>query len=219
MIQESTLAFLKALAKNNNKEWFDKNRGNYELAKSNFIELISKVIVDLGKSDPAIAGQEAKKCVFRINRDIRFSANKTPYKNNFGASISPGGKSSFLAGYYIQLQPGNSFLAGGMWQPESPQLNAIRQEIDYNGEEFSSIISKRDFKKYFGGLSQEDMLKTVPKGYPKDHPQIEFLKLKSFVAVHGLTDKQVLSKDFSKHCVQVFKSMTPLNAFLRRACD
>ncbi len=136
-----------------------------------------------------------------------------------GASISPGGKGSFTAGYYLHMQPGATYLAGGMWQPEAPNLNAIRQEIDYNTADFKKIISNKDFKKYFGGLSEEDKLKTAPKGYEKTHPEVEILKNKSFIVVHELKDKEVLSKDFAENCAIIFKAMYPLNRFLRRAVD
>jgi uncharacterized protein (TIGR02453 family) len=219
MIQASTLNFLKNLNKNNNKEWFDKNRDTYEIAKANFLEFVQELILGISKFDPAVKHQEAKKCIFRINRDVRFSKDKSPYKNNMGASISPGGKKSFTAGYYFHLQPGASFLAGGMWQPEPVNLNAIRQEIDYNPDEFKKIISAKPFKTYFGGLSEEDKLKAVPKGYDKTHPQIELLKHKSFIVVHDLTDKVVLATDFQKQCLAVFKALHPMDLFLRRACD
>ncbi|HET6228407.1 MAG TPA: DUF2461 domain-containing protein [Bacteroidia bacterium] len=219
MIQASTLTFLKNLNKHNNKDWFDANRDAYEEAKTNFIEFVEELILGLAKFDPSVKHQEAKKCVFRINRDVRFSKDKSPYKNNFGASISPGGKKAATPGYYFHLQPGASFLAGGMWQPEPPHLNAIRQEIDYNADEFKKIISSKPFKTYFGGLSEEDKLKTVPKGYDKAHPQIELLKHKSFIVVHDLADKIVLGKDFQKHCLAVCKAIHPMNVFLRRAID
>lgn len=219
MIQSSTLDFLNKLKKNNSKEWFDKNRTDYEIAKDNFREFINELIQSTAKFDASIKMLEAKNCVFRINRDIRFSNDKTPYKTNMGASINPGGKKSFSAGYYLHIQPGASFLAGGMWQPPAPQLAAIRQEIDYNAPEFRKIIGHKDFKKHFGGLSTEDQLKSAPKGYDKDHPEIEILKNRSFIVVQQLTDKEVLSKDFLKTCTAGFKAMHPMNLFLRRACD
>jgi uncharacterized protein (TIGR02453 family) len=167
--------------------------------------------------DKSIKGLEAKKCIFRINRDIRFSKDKTPYKSNFGASISPGGKKSFDPGYYIHIEPGKSFLAGGMWMPPASQLGAIRQEIDYNTKEFKKIISNKDFVKYFGGLDQEGKLQSAPKGYAKDHPSIELLKLKSYIVVHNLKDNEIFSKDLFRNCVSVFKSLYPLDLFLRKA--
>lgn len=219
MIQSDTLSFLKNLHKNNNKDWFDAHRDTYEVAKANFKEFVEELILGISKFDPAVKHLEAKNCIFRINRDVRFSKDKSPYKNNFGASISPGGKKSFTAGYYFHLQPGASFLAGGMWQPEPVNLNAIRQEIDYNPEEFSKILKAKSFKEYFGCLSEEDKLKAVPKGYDKTHPQIELLKHKSFIVVHDLTDKAVLTKDFKKDAANILKAIHPMNLFLRRACD
>jgi len=219
MINRSTLEFLSKLSKNNNREWFEKNRPAYETAKTNFREFVNELIISTAKFDPSIKHLEAKDCIFRINRDVRFSKNKAPYKNNFGAILSPGGKKGFDAGYYIQIQPGASFIAGGMWQPPTPQINAIRQEIDYNTKEFKKIISDKEFKKYFGKLSEEDKLKTAPKGYDKAHPEIELLKFKSYIIVHNLKDSEVLSKNFLKHCNDIMKAMKPLNLFLRRACD
>jgi uncharacterized protein (TIGR02453 family) len=219
MINKSTFDFLTKLKKNNNKEWFDKNRSEYEVAKNNYKEFINELILTISKFDPSIKMLEPKNCIFRINRDIRFSNDKTPYKINMGASIAPGGKKSFDAGYYIHIQPGGSFLAGGVWQPPAPQLNAIRQEIDYNAAEFRKLISNKEFKKYFGKLSEEDKIKTTPKGYEKEHPEIETLRLKSFIMVHDLKDKEVLSPDFIKHCSIAFKAMYPLNKFLRSATD
>lgn len=219
MIPQSTFDFLTKLNKNNNKEWFDKNRDAYEPAKKNFRDTVDELIHAIAKFDPAVKMLTAKDCVFRINRDIRFSGDKRPYKTNMGASISPGGKKSAAAGYYFHLQPGESFLAGGVWQPQPPQLSAIRQEIDYNTPEFKKITGNKNFKKYFGALSEEDKVKTAPKGYDKAHPEIETLKLKSFIVVSDLKDKEVLSKEFIKNAATAFKALHPLNMFLRRACD
>jgi uncharacterized protein (TIGR02453 family) len=219
MIEKSTLDFLNKLKRNNSKEWFDKNRSIYEEAKKNYYSFVNELIQAIAKFDASVKELEAKQCAFRINRDIRFANDKTPYKTNMGADISPGGKKSYSAGYYIHLQPGGSFLAGGVWQPPSPQLNAIRQEIDYNTPEFKRILNDKNFKQYFGKLSDEDKVKTAPKGFEKNHPEIEILKLKSFLVIHELKDKDVLSKDFINKSSTIFKAMYPLNKFLRRACD
>jgi uncharacterized protein (TIGR02453 family) len=219
MIQRSTLEFLAKLKKNNTKDWFDKNRKEYDSAKENYKEFLAELILNISKFDPAVKSLEPKDCMFRINRDIRFSNDKTPYKTNIGASIAPGGKKSDSAGYYIHIQPGASFLAGGVWHPEPPQLNAIRQEIDYNMDEFRKLTANKSFKKFFGALSVEDKIKTTPKGYDKDHPEIESLKLRSFIMECSLDDKTVLSKDLLKQCTDIFKAMYPMNVFLRRASD
>jgi len=219
MISASTLDFLIKLKKNNNKEWFDKNRPKYELIKIEFKNFINELIASIAKLDPSVKHLEAKDCIFRINRDVRFSNNKAPYKTNIAAFISPEGKKSISAGYYIHIQPGNCFLASGMWMPPAPQLSAVRQEIDYNADEFRKIILSKEFKKHFKELSQEDKVKTTPKGYEKTHPEIEFIKLKSFIAMKAIDDKEVLSKNFIKSICSSFEVAHPLNAFLRRACD
>ena len=219
MISTSTIDFLIKLKKNNNKDWFDKNRPQYELIKIEFKNFINELIASIAKFDPSVKHLEAKDCIFRINRDVRFSTNKAPYKTNIAAFISPEGKKSISAGYYIHIQPGNCFLASGMWMPPAPQLSAVRQEIDYNADEFRKIILSKEFKKHFKELSQEDKVKTTPKGYEKTHPEIEFIKLKSFIAMKAIDDKEVLSKNFIKSICTSFEVAHPLNAFLRRACD
>jgi uncharacterized protein (TIGR02453 family) len=220
MIQKATLDFLRNLKKNNNRDWFEKNRDKYEAARADVEQNVAAILVEIRSFDKKIpADMEAKKCMFRIYRDVRFSKDKRPYKNNIGAHIQPGGKKESGAGYYMHIEAGGAFLAGGMWQPAAPELAKIRQEIDYNFDEFKKIISARPFKKYFGGFEQDDKLATAPKGYPKDHPAIEFLKLKSFVVVASLSDKEVSAKNFRKTVKEIAKAMLPLNEFLRKALD
>ena len=219
MLQRSTLDFLKKLKQNNNREWFEKNKPVYNVAKKEFEEFISAIIAGISSFDPAVKHLEAKKCLFRINRDVRFAKDKSPYKSNFGAIISPGGKKSFSAGYYIHLEPGNSFFAGGVYMPPAPELHAIRQEIDYNTKEFQKIILEKNFKKHFGKLDESDKLKTAPKGYAKDHPAIEILKNKSYIVVNEVQDDQILKADLLKYSLKVFKTLYPFDAFLRRALD
>lgn len=216
---EATFKFLKQLAKNNQKEWFDANRKTYELCKAEFETVVKSVIDKNSAFDNTIAGIEAKKCLFRINRDVRFSKDKSPYKLNMGASISPGGKKEMGAGYYIHIQPGKSFLAGGCYMPDPVALPKIRQEIDYNTVEFKKIVNAKDFKTYFKELSQEDKLKTAPKGYPKDHPELGYLQHRHFIVVHDLKDNQVTDKNFPAYAANVFKAMLPLNVFLRRCME
>lgn len=218
-LMEATFRFLKQLAKNNQKEWFDANRKTYEACKAEFEILVKAVIDNSAKFDKAIASLEARKCLFRINRDVRFSKDKSPYKINMGASISPGGKKEMGVGYYIHIEPGKSFLAGGSYMPEPAALAKIRQEIDYNTTVFKKIVNAKDFKTYFKDLSQEDKLKTAPKGYPKDHPELEYLQHKHFIVVHDLKDSQVTDKNFPAYASKVFKAMLPLNLFLRSCIE
>src|SRR5471030_2771432 len=137
MLKPSTLKFLKDLKKNNERDWFEKNRKAYEAAREDFASLIDAVIAEFGKKDKTIASLTAKECMYRINRDVRFSKNKAPYKNNMAASLIEGGKKSIFAGYYFHFQPGaNSFVGGGRYMVEPDLLKKIRQEIDYSWTEF-----------------------------------------------------------------------------------
>ena len=217
MIQKNTLRFLSELEKNNNREWFAENKEAYEKAKDDFTDLVQKIIDSISKFDPSLKDLKAKNCVFRIYRDVRFSKNKMPYKTYFGASFSAGGKKSNLAGYYLHIEDKNSFLAGGKWMPEAADLAAIRQEIDYNREAFLKIISSPGFLRSFDSLSDENKLQTVPKGYPKDHPLIEILKLKSFVAIHSFANKNILDPAFAKECAALCKLLYTFNNFLNEA--
>ncbi len=216
---ETILKFLKQLSKNNNKEWFDVHRKTYENSKAEFEAVVKLVIEKSFEFDNQLVGLEAKKCLFRINKDVRFSKDKSPYKLNMGASINPGGKKSMIPGYYIHIELGNSYLAGGCYQPLPEVLAAIRQEIDYNSAELKKIIAARYFKKYFKEFSQEDKLKTAPKGYQKTHPEIALLQLKHFIAIHPLKDEEVLHKNFPAQAAKVFKAMYPLNLFLRKSME
>ncbi len=220
MIEKTTLEFLKKLKKNNDREWFEKNKNLYIASKENIEAEVELILNGVRGFDKRIeADLTAKKCLFRIFRDVRFSKNKAPYKTNMGASINPGGRMAVAPGYYVHIEPSGSFLAGGMYMPPAPELAKVRQEIDYNLDEFKKIISDKNFKKYFGALSQENVLVTAPKGYAKDHPAIEILKLKSFIVVHDLTDEEVMKKDFAKKAAAVFQAMHPLALFLQRAID
>jgi uncharacterized protein (TIGR02453 family) len=220
MIKKETFDFLRKLQKNNQRDWFEKNKSKYLDAKDDAEKCINEVLAGIRTFDKRMRnGLEAKNYMFRIYRDVRFSKDKKPYKNNIGANMNPGGKKDNSPGYYIHFEPGNTFLAGGLWMPEPPVLAKIRQEIDYNLPEFKKIVNDKTFKKYFGSLSTEDSLSTTPKGYDKTHPGIEFLKLKSFIVVSELDEKTALSKNFVKKTTDIFKAMKPLNDFLQRAID
>lgn len=221
MIQSSTLTFLRQLKKNNTKAWFDVHRKEYEAAKKDFEQFVQQVIDQHAKKDPSLAGMVAKSCMFRINRDVRFSKDKSPYKTNFGAFINKGGKKSPLAGYYFHLEPGGAFCGGGMYMPEPPVLAKIRQEVDYNLPAFCKIVGSAAFKKQYGGLSASDeyRLTRVPKGYEADNPAAEFLKLKSFVALQNLNDKTLVSKDLVKTTMAAFSALQPLVYFLNTAAE
>lgn len=209
--------FLKAIAKNNNREWFEKNKPKYLQAKTLFDDFVEAFHKELLKFDESLSGLNPRKLAFRIYRDVRFSKDKRPYKVNMGAGLSAHGKMDQEPGYYIHIEPGKSFIAGGFYMPNPENLTKIRQEIDYNTKVFLKILNDKKFKKYFSGLDVFDKLKTAPKGYPKDHPHIDLLKNKSFVVSHYFTDKQVQDKKFVKTAAEVAKAMKPLNDFLKSA--
>ncbi|MCW5912757.1 MAG: DUF2461 domain-containing protein [Cyclobacteriaceae bacterium] len=209
--------FLKAIAKSNNREWFEKNKPKYIEAKTLFDDFVEAFHKELLKFDESLAGLNPRKLAFRIYRDVRFSKDKRPYKVNMGAGLSAHGKMEQEPGYYIHIEPGKSFIAGGFYMPNPENLAKIRQEIDYNAKTFLKILHNKKFKKYFPGLDDFDKLKTAPKGYPKDHPHIDILKNKSFIVSHYFTDKEVLDKKFVKTAAEIAKAIKPLNDFLKSA--
>jgi len=221
MLQTATVKFLKDLTKNNNRDWFEENRNSFEAAKKDFESFIEIVLKKYSPRDDDITTLKAKECLFRINRDVRFAKDKSPYKNNMGASISRGGKKSLFAGYYFHCQPGKSFAGGGVWMPEAQETKKIRQEVDYCLGEFKSILGSKKFKSVYGELerSEEYALVNIPKGYEKDNPAAEYLKLKSWIAMRPLTDAELTSKALEKIVLEAFDTLRPLVKFLNRAIE
>jgi uncharacterized protein (TIGR02453 family) len=210
-----TFYFLKKLSRNNNREWFEKNKPRYLEIKTDFESFVADLLHEMIAFDESVTGLDPKKLVFRIYRDVRFSKDKTPYKTNISAGISAAGKGTGIPGYYFQIEPGNkSMLASGLYLPSSENLAKIRQEIDYNGEQLTAIVNGKHFKKTFGKLWDEDKLRTMPKGYPKDHPHIEYLKLKSFMVIRMFSDTDVTNKKFLKNLLDGMKAAKPFNDFL-----
>ena len=217
MISKQTYQFLQDLRKNNDREWFNANKPRYEAARAEFEKFVGELILHIARFDPAIGALNPKRSIFRIYRDTRFAKDKSPYKTNMGAHlVAFGEKVHDRAGYYIHLEPGNTFLAGGAYLPPSPWLKAIREAIDEDGDAFQKLLNSAGFKKYFGGLEGET-LKTRPKDYPEDHPHIELLKHKSFLAVHQVKDSDAMSPDFLTHAAAVFKALKPFDDFLNNA--
>ena len=218
MIEKTTLQFLTDLKKNNTKEWFEANRKRFEAAKEDINNHTENLIKSIGKYDADIAELQVKECTFRINRDVRFSKNKSPYKSNISAIFSKGGKKADTAGFYVHIEPGGAFVAAGYWSPEAKKLASVRQEIDYNLDEFKKILSAKKFKETFTeGLSKEDTLQRPPKGYDDENPALEFLKLKSFIVTKKLTDAELMDKNFEKTIVNIFTAVKPFLDFLNTA--
>ncbi len=217
MIKAETFDFLNKLVENNNRDWFLDHKELYEAARENAIDFAQQVLQALTKIDKQVdADIDPKKCVMRIYRDVRFSKDKTPYKNNFGINFKTGNGIAEL-GYYIHIQPGKSFAGGGYWMPPAEHLKAIRQEIDYNGAALNKIITNASFTDDFSAFDQQEQLKNNPKGYEADHQFINLLKLKSFAAMHSLSNQELTDKGAVQNIVEYFTKIHPLNNFLNQA--
>ncbi len=211
------LQFLQKLEKNNNKIWMDEHRNDFLDAKTSFEEFVDELLVEMKTIDKNLDTLTAKDCTFRINRDVRFSKNKNPYKNNMSAYFNQNGKKGIGAGYYFHLEPKKCFVACGIWMPANDELKKIRQEIDYNLDELNSLMKKTEFKKQFeNGLAQSDKLVRPPKGYEEDNEAIEFLKLKSFIVQKSINDEALLPKDIKKNIIAIMKAGKPLVEFINR---
>ncbi|UJF29134.1 DUF2461 domain-containing protein [Kaistella sp. 97-N-M2] len=214
-IDSSTLQFLKNVAKNNNREWFNENKNIYIEAQQDVLAFLEKLIEDIAGFDEEILKIDPKKALFRIYSDTRFAKDKIPYKTNFGASLGMG-KGNKISGYYLHIEPGKSFLAGGVYHPEPPVLKEIRREISTNNEEFRKILEQKEFRNNFRGLSVESKLKRVPNDFEKEDPMAEFLKLKNFIVVHPVSDAALMAKNAAENFGEIYKSMKPLNDFLEQ---
>jgi len=218
MINQQTFDFLADIVDNNNRDWFIANKDRYESARENVVDFTGRLLKLMHKVDPdVLTDLDPKKCVMRIYRDIRFSKNKAPYKNNFGISIPTNGSKLGGVEYYMHVQPGKSFIAGGYWMPEANHLKAIRQEIDYNASAIKAIIDAPEFVKLFGDFRSQDQLKTIPREYSADNENIDLLKLKSFVVMHQIKDKDMMKANTAKYIAGVCEKIYPLNVFLRNA--
>lgn len=210
------IPFLLELAENNNKNWFDEHRDEYQEARLEVLDLVEKLLKQLSYTTPWVTTIKPSSCLFRINRDIRFSKNKEPYKTHTGIFIAPGGRSSGNPGFYLHIEPSNSFIGGGLYAPDPKVLQAIRQEIYFNAAEFKQIVLDKVFNQTFGDLMDEQ-LKRPPKGFPADFPDIEWLKYKHYVVSHTLDDSFLEFDKLLKTSMDTFLKMHPFIAFLNQA--
>jgi uncharacterized protein (TIGR02453 family) len=213
---EKTYNFLRLIRANNNRDWYHANKNLFAEAKLEFEHVCEILINETGKFDPEVRGLLPKDCIFRIFRDVRFSSDKSPYKSNFGAFISRGGKKSGYAGYYLHLEPDGSFISGGIYLPPSPVLRAIREDIFEHIDEFKEIINESSFKKNFGSISA-DSLKTAPKGFPKDFKDIDLLKFTSYTMFKSKTDQEMKKPSILNEIPEVFHEMYRFNQFMNEA--
>ncbi len=201
--EKSSLQYLKELKKNNNRDWFTDTKPNFKIAQDNAKELYSLIQERLEKHDEIDRFK-----LFRIYRDVRFSKDKTPYQPHFAGSFSRLG-AELRGGYYLRIRPGESFLAGGFWAPEKDDLLRIRQEIDVDASEIRAILNDKDYIKHFGGKFEGEELKSAPRGFDKEHKDIDLLRKKGFIAVKNFTDEEVLSKEFIKEVDKSYKALRP----------
>jgi uncharacterized protein (TIGR02453 family) len=213
---EKVLQFLNELAANNNREWFEANKPRYVECRQKVLFTTDVLINEIRKFDHSIPLLDAKDCMFRIFRDVRFSNDKRPYKTNFGSFIAKGGRKSVCPGYYFHIEPGSSFIGGGIYMPSAAPLKAIRDHIAVSGNEFSEILEDPDYKSAVPQMF-DDRLKTAPKGYPKDHQYIDILKYKSFAFSAPVSDKSLINGTFIDEAVNVFKHLQKANSFLSEA--
>lgn len=210
------LNFLAKLKKNNNTEWFHANKAEYESAKKEFINFVTKLIPKIAQFDDTLKTLNPKDTLFRINRDIRFSKDKNPYKTNFGAYMVNGGRKSPYAGYYLHMEPNESFISGGIYMPQPDVLKSLRKEIYYNITDFKKIIENKEFKKVFGEI-QGTKLTNAPKDFPKDFEDIELLKFKDYYVWHKLNDSDFEKNNFLDEIISEYKLLLPLSQFMNKA--
>lgn len=218
MLQPSTLEFFRELRQNNHKEWFDQNRKRYDKVKADYIHLAGCILEEMKKEDETLDILSAKDCTFRINKDIRFSKDKTPYKTNLGIALHPYGKKMQLAAYYIHIEEGQSFVGGGLWMPEAPLLAKVRKEINYFYQDLEGILGDPNFKKMYGEMDVDpgQKLSRPPKGYEAENPAIEFLKLKSFTASRKIPDNLLTSEKLIPYLKESLIALKPMISFINR---
>lgn len=218
-ITKDSFYFLSTLKNNNNRDWFQAHKDAYEQSKENFETFVAELIEGLSSIDKDYALLEAKKCVFRIYRDIRFSKDKTPYKTHWAAGLSKGGKRVHIPGFYLHVEPGLSYFGGGIWHPDKEKLAAIRQEIDYNLEAFEQLLQQIQKQGFFEPMADEEALKRAPKGYAEDNQGIQYLKMRNFLLGTPISDELILSAESHEFILKRAKAMMPFLNFLQRALD
>lgn len=213
-----TLSFLSRLKENNNREWFNQNRKWYDEARSSFVAFVELLIPAIKEFDHTLGLLEAKDCMFRIHRDIRFTHDKTPYKTNFGAFIARGGRKSRFAGYYFHVEPKASMASGGIYMADTATMRRIRMDIDTYPEKFLAIVESNAFRKVFPTLERES-LKRVPQGFSSQSPVAKYLMLKHISPIHPLDDMAMGSSNLIERVSDVFKTLYPLVAFINTAIE
>ena len=219
-LPDDTLPFLKELTQHNNREWFNDHKPRFVALQSQLYDFIDALIFEVASMAPEHMGIEAKRCLFRIHKDARFSKDKTPYKTHFGIHIVPSGHRADFerAGFYLHIEPNASMVGGGAHAPSSAWLKSIRHEIAHNGQALQDILDDRTFKKWFGTL-RGDALKRPPAGFTVDSPHLNLLKQKALWVQHDVSDAQLTDDDFVSHFAQAFTVYRPFQLFLNETAD
>lgn len=215
---QQILDFLKELSSNNNREWFQANRATYQAVQQNFEELLTAVIARIATFDPDVTHLQPSDCTYRIYRDVRFSSDKSPYKNHIGGYINAKGKKSMHCGYYIHLEPGNCMLAGGSWCMPKDMLKAVRQSVVDNLDEFRAIVEDTAFTAYFKQIGEEH-LKTVPKGFPKDFAYPQYINCKDYTVCYKIADSFFADPYFLDEVERVFRQLKRFADFTNFTID
>lgn len=215
MLSKITFAFLKAVKENNNLEWMNKNRDLYHMERDNFLNFSKELIEKTKKFDKSIWELPVKDATFRFNKDIRFTKDKSPYKGNFWVIIREEWKHGDGAGNYVHIEPGESYIGGGLYMPPAPILQRVRIHIAKNYKQLQKIVNTPAFKKTFGPLMGEE-LKKIPRWFDKDHKAWRLLKMKSRFVGHNISDKTAIQEDFVGYCISIFKALKPLNDFFNK---
>jgi uncharacterized protein (TIGR02453 family) len=217
MSKHKIYQFLRALAKNNSKEWMHANKKQYLEAKAIFLAEVEQILVRIQQHDPSLATVEPKKSILRINTNRRFHPNKPIYRDHFGfAPISD----MYLPSFYLHVSPKETFIGGGLYKPPTESLNKVRAAIDYDGERLNEIVANKRFQAFYGGWENDpDLLKTSPRAYPKDHRHIDLLRRKNFTALRPITQAEFVRSDFVEVAEEAFVRLQPLNAYLKQAIE
>ncbi len=221
MLSQEAIQFIDDLKANNATEWMHAHKKRYEIFKKEYHAYIALLLDSMKPLDKSLENLEIKNCTFRINRDIRFSKNKDPYKTNIGVWMTTNKNRKNSPGYYIHFEKGKSFIAGGIWYPEPNDLKTIRKEIEFFHEDLVKIVQEKNFVKEFSVLDYDEntVLKNAPKGFDPNHPAIEFLKLKSFTATQQIDDAAFSKENFADLISKKLIALQPLNKFLKRALE
>lgn len=211
---KNQISFLKELQKNNNKEWMDANRSWYKEVRNDFISWLDRINTRLASLDDEYYDTPGKKGINRINNNLMFHPNKPIYKDHFGAGLD---KRPNTGDFYVEIGIERSIFAGGLWRPDPNRLRSIREAIDYDGEELKKILNKKSFKQYFGGLYEDEKLKSAPKGFASDHPHIDLLRNKTYAVAMEFSTDRVFKEDFESFLVSVYEEMLPFRRYLNKA--